>query len=62
MRMLKAKFESGTIGGYTQARGTPLISHLLYADDIVIFTNGTKRSIKALIKVLDLYENGRVNL
>lgn len=55
-RFLKKKYESGIIRGYSQPRGMPLISHLLYADGTVIFTNGAKSSIKALVKVLELYE------
>lgn len=32
------------------------ISHLFYADDMLVFTNGRKRSLKALIELLQAYE------
>lgn len=35
----------------------PLISHLLYADDILIFLNGEKRSLRRLESTLSCYEN-----
>ncbi|XP_040996793.1 uncharacterized protein LOC121242840 [Juglans microcarpa x Juglans regia] len=38
------------------ARGTPFISHLMYADDIVIFANGGNKSMKSLMEVLHVYE------
>ncbi|KAF5452775.1 hypothetical protein F2P56_027742 [Juglans regia] len=41
-------FNSSYIVLIPKARGTPLISHLMYADDIVIFANGSKRSIKGV--------------
>ncbi|XP_042964017.1 uncharacterized protein LOC122298309 [Carya illinoinensis] len=56
-RLLKKAFVNGNIGRFSQARGTPLISHLMYADDIVIFTNGGKKSMRGLMEVLNLYEN-----
>lgn len=37
-------------------RGCPLISHLLFADDTVILTNGDARSLSALMKFLSSYE------
>jgi hypothetical protein len=36
-RLLRKKVQDGTIGYYSQPRKGPLISHLLYADDMVIF-------------------------
>ncbi|XP_042958059.1 uncharacterized protein LOC122293578 [Carya illinoinensis] len=56
-RLLKQSFDHGKIGRFTQARGTPIISHLMYVDDIVIFANGGRRSLRNLMKVLQLYEN-----
>ncbi|XP_041007958.1 uncharacterized protein LOC121252418 [Juglans microcarpa x Juglans regia] len=56
-RLLNKSFKDGIIGQFVQARGTPLISHLMYADDTVIFANGGKRSIRGLMKVLNLYEH-----
>lgn len=37
-------------------RGAPLISHLLYADELLVFTNGERRSLKMLLKTLEVYE------
>ncbi|KAF5474793.1 hypothetical protein F2P56_006657 [Juglans regia] len=55
-RLLKNSFETGKIGQFVQARGTPIISHLMYADNIVIFANGGKRSMRVLMEVLNKYE------
>lgn len=41
---------------YSHGRSGPMISHLLYADDMVIFCNGQKKSILALRDVLRKYE------
>lgn len=32
------------------------VSHLAFADDVVIFTNGTRNSLVALMNFLDAYE------
>ncbi|KAG2684189.1 hypothetical protein I3760_10G065300 [Carya illinoinensis] len=42
---------------FFQARGTLLVSHLMYVDDIVIFANDGKSSMRDLIQVLKLYED-----
>ncbi|XP_042958232.1 uncharacterized protein LOC122293851 [Carya illinoinensis] len=55
-RLLKNAFENGKIGKFSQARGTPFVSHLMYADDIIIFSNGGKKSMRGLMEVLNLYE------
>ncbi|XP_022867657.1 uncharacterized protein LOC111387334 [Olea europaea var. sylvestris] len=41
---------------FSHPRGAPLVSHLLYVDDIVVFANGSKRSMKALMDTFQLYE------
>ena len=56
-RLLKHSVAEKRIGQFSQARGTPLISHLMYADDIVIFLNGSKNSIRELLRVFEKYEN-----
>ncbi|KAF5472990.1 hypothetical protein F2P56_009642 [Juglans regia] len=56
-RLIKKDFEEGKIGAFHHPRGVPLVSHLLYADDILIFANGKKRSIRRLIKTLKRYED-----
>lgn len=54
--ILKHFFETGKIGHFTHTRNTPLISHLMYVDDIVIFANGGMRAVRSLMKVFNLYE------
>ncbi|XP_041015027.1 uncharacterized protein LOC121257846 [Juglans microcarpa x Juglans regia] len=54
---LSLKFESGGIGKFYHPMGSsPLVSHLLYADDVLVFLNGTKRSMQRLMKTFALYE------
>ncbi|XP_022869151.1 uncharacterized protein LOC111388627 [Olea europaea var. sylvestris] len=49
-RLLKRGFEEGQIGCFSHPRGTTAITHLMYADDLIIFANGRKRSIRELRK------------
>ncbi|XP_035546552.1 uncharacterized protein LOC118348611 [Juglans regia] len=42
-RLLRSNFQDGRIGKFSHPIGAPLVSLLLYADDILIFTNGGKR-------------------
>lgn len=42
-RLLKKNYKDGRIGKYFHPRGTPLISHLLYADNLLVFINGKKK-------------------
>ncbi|KAF5480756.1 hypothetical protein F2P56_001473, partial [Juglans regia] len=55
--LLKHYFDQGKIGQYSQARGTPLVTHLMYVDDIVIFANCGKRSMRGLNQALKIYED-----
>ncbi|KAF8406683.1 hypothetical protein HHK36_008774 [Tetracentron sinense] len=54
--LIPKNFESGKIKAFSHLLGVPLISHLLYADDLLIFLNGEKRSLRRLIEVLGCYE------
>jgi hypothetical protein len=54
-RLLRKKVQDGTIGHYLQPRKGPLISHLLYADDMVIFSTGRKKDVRSILEVLDIY-------
>lgn len=54
--LLKKGYGEGRIGKFFYPRGTPLISHLLYADDLLIFANGEKRTLKNILKTLGVYE------
>lgn len=51
-RLLRNFFENGRIGRFTHPMGAPLVSHLLYADNLLIFSNGGKKSIKRLVETL----------
>ena len=37
-------------------RGAPVITHLCFADDHVIFTRGLKKSVRELVTFLHLFE------
>lgn len=54
--VLNNKFEEGTIGRFFHLHGEPLVSHLLYTDDLLIFSNGENSLMKMLMKTLELYE------
>nr|XP_009619005.1 uncharacterized protein LOC104111103 [Nicotiana tomentosiformis] len=41
---------------FTMSHRGPLINHLAYADDIVIFTNGNNKSVKLIMKQISNYE------
>lgn len=47
----------GKIKPFYYPKGTPIISHLFYADDIVVFSNGRKSSLRAILNVLKNYED-----
>ena len=49
MRLLRKFFDLGCIGKFYHPVGVPLVSHLLYANDILIFANRSKRSMKNLV-------------
>lgn len=44
------------IGKYHHPIDAPLVSHLLYMDDVLIFVNQEKLLIKNLMHTLELYE------
>ncbi|XP_022880975.1 uncharacterized protein LOC111398286 [Olea europaea var. sylvestris] len=56
-RLLKKSFDTGRIGRFSHPRGAPLVSHLICADDLVIFTNGCNKLMKGLMEVLAIYED-----
>lgn len=37
LKTVKREFEEGRIGKFFHPRGTPLVSHLLYVDDMLVF-------------------------
>lgn len=53
---LKLRITTGQITGFKVGRDEVSISHLLYADDILIFTNGTESSLSQVMTLLRAYE------
>ena len=43
--------------GYTVPRHCPPVSHLAFADDVIIFANGSVAALKRVIRVLERYQN-----
>ncbi|KAG2674106.1 hypothetical protein I3760_13G120400 [Carya illinoinensis] len=52
-RLLRNNFEEGQFGCFSHPVGAPLVTHLLYADDLLVFVNGGKHSVHRLIKTLE---------
>lgn len=50
-RLLKQDFGEGKIEPFSHPRGVPLISHLLYSNDIVIFSNGSLKSLRNIVRI-----------
>lgn len=61
-RLQKKQFELGKIGRFFHPRGALLILHLLHVDDLLIFCNGDKRSLKMLMKTLKIYERWSIQM
>lgn len=55
-RSLTRAFQSGLVDWYASPRNCPNISHLLFADDTLIFCKGNIISIRNLLKILNAYE------
>lgn len=55
-RMIKKWVELGKIVPFYHPRGTLIVSHLLYTDDIVPFSNGGKASLRSIMNVLKVYD------
>lgn len=49
-RLIKSHVAMEKIQPFFYPRNFPVISHLLYADDIVIFSNSGKASMRAIMK------------
>ncbi|XP_042969088.1 uncharacterized protein LOC122301771 [Carya illinoinensis] len=54
--LLNKRMSERGISHFCLPAGAPRITHLLYADDVVIFSNASKRSIRCLMSVLNDYE------
>lgn len=55
--LLVTKFGEGRIGKFYHPRGAPLVSHLLYVDDLLVLTNGDARLFRRLLRTLEKYES-----
>ncbi|XP_042981969.1 uncharacterized protein LOC122311447 [Carya illinoinensis] len=55
-RMIHCSVAEHRFGQFQQGRGTSIIYHLMYADDVVIFSNGSQRSVRELLSILGQYE------
>lgn len=53
--MLNKEFQLGCIKPFHTSGGTST-SHMLYADNLLIFANGGRNSIRKLLEVLRRYE------
>ncbi|KAL3537749.1 hypothetical protein ACH5RR_001115 [Cinchona calisaya] len=51
-RGLKKQFEESKMDYYHTSRNAFPINHLTYADDIIIFTNGGKKTVNHLMKFI----------
>lgn len=54
--LLRRNFGVGRIRSFSHSLGAPLISHLLYAYDLLIFVNGEMSSVWRLMQILEIYE------
>ena len=54
--MLKKEEREGYIKGIAASRGAPSISHLLFADDSIVFYRATVDECNRVVKVLEDYE------
>ena len=52
-RFLNSMISQRDFMPFRVAQGCPIITHLAYADDIMIFWSGMKRSLKLVMKVLE---------
>lgn len=55
-RGLHRLFSSGRVGSLSLPQGALAISHLAFADDLILFARADRRSIHRLFDFLDLYE------
>ncbi|KAK4389823.1 putative ribonuclease H protein [Sesamum angolense] len=54
--LLQAKEHKGDIRGVAVARRAPKVSHLLFADDTLIFCQATKEAMRCIRGILEKYE------
>lgn len=56
-RLLKGGFDESRIGNFFNLKSTPLVSHILYSNDMLVFANGERRTLNRILKILETYEN-----
>lgn len=54
--MLKKNFENRKFAHFFHLQGYWIVSHLLYANDMLLFVNGEKLALKKILKTLKIYE------
>ena len=56
--LLSKSVAEGALKGVAICRGAPVISHLLFADDCIIFTQATKQAAERIQEILNIYNKG----
>ena len=54
--ILSRAIAQGLIQPYYSKRGCPIISHSMFANDVILFFNGCKAFIQGLMRILSGYE------
>lgn len=63
--MFRTALEEGRIEGVRLAAGAPLLTHLFFTDDALLFAKATERNIYQFVKILNSYSRAsgqRINL
>lgn len=56
-RGISSLYDQGKVVPFHTSRNCPIVSHLLFADDSIIFTNGSKSSLKNWMQFIIKYES-----
>lgn len=59
---IQKQIQESPISSYKVGRNAIALSHLFYADDVLIFTNGTENSLKNVMQLLQEYERSSAEL
>lgn len=55
-RGIKALIQHGSFAPFALPRGSPIVSHLCFADDLIVFTKGNRATLRHLLDFFRLYE------